>query len=399
MQDYPRPLTEEFVKRRNLAPGKYSDRDGLYLRVRKSGRKYWEHRFKVDGKLRTMGVGPYPVVSLDDARHKIRCNLVQVHEGKNPFPERRSAPVPTVDQLAATIVEQLSSGRRRPNTSKQWWSLFKRYVSPTIGRLVVCDVERRDLLRVLFPIWSEKRATAVKVRGFLNALFDHAVGAGYLDTSLMDKALADVLPRGRKKKTHFPAAPPAKVVAVLHAVERSNALTATKLSLRFQVLTAARLGEVRNARWSNTNREQRVWTVPADGMKAGEAHEVALSSQALDILDEAWLLGGANDLVFPSPTGSMLSNATHSKLVRELGFKWVPHGFRSSYRDWCAMNSVPREVAEAGLAHIVGNPVELAYARSRLLERRRPVMQAWADFLDESACALADVGENPEGSS
>ena len=395
MEDYPRPLTEQFVQRRDLAPGKYYDRDGLYLRVRKSGNKYWEHRIKSDGKLRTKGVGPYPVVSLDDARHRVRLNLVQVHEGKNLFLERRTAPVPTVDQLALTILEQLSSGRRRRNVSRQWRSMVRRHVSPIIGNLVVCDVERRDLLRVLSPIWSEKRATALKVRGFLTALFDHAVGAGYLDTSPVDKALADALPRGRKKKTHFPAAPPSKVVAVLHAVERSDAMTATKLSLRFQVLTASRLGEVRNARWSDINREQRVWAVPAERMKSSEAHKVALSLQVLGILDEAWLLGGANDLVFPSPTGGMLSDGTHSKLVRELGFRWVPHGFRSSFRDWCAMNSVPREVAEAGLAHPVGNLVERAYARSQLLDRRRPVMQAWADFLDESARPLTDPGAKP----
>ena len=395
MKCYSRPLTEEFVQRRDLEPGKYFDRDGLYLRVRKSGRKYWEHRFQADGKLRTKGLGPHPVVGLQDARHRVRLNLVQVHEGKDPFPERRTARVPTVDELAATIAEQLSSSRKRRNESNYWRSIVERYVSPIIGNLVVCDVERRDLLRVLAPIWSEKRATGLKVRGFLKELFDHAVGAGYLRTSPVDKVLADALPRGRKKKSHFPAAPPAKVVDVLHAVERSDAFTATKLSLRFQVLTASRLGEVRDARWLDIDREERVWALRADRMKSSEAHEVPLSLQALAVLDEARLLGGANDLVFPSPTGSVLSNATHSKLVRELGFKWVPHGFRSSFRDWCAMNSVPREVAEAGLAHPVGNLVERAYARSQLLDRRRPVMQAWADFLDESARPLTDPGAKP----
>ena len=204
MKDYPRPLTEEFVRRRNLPPGKYQDRDGLYLRVRKSGRKYWEHRFKVGGKLRTKGLGPHPVVGLEDARHRVRLHLVQVHEGKDPFAEGRATSVPTVDDVAAIVVDELASGRKRSNASSQLRSLYKRHVSPVIGKLVVCDVERRDLLTILSPIWSEKRATALKVHALLKALFNHAVGAGYIGTNPVDKALVDVLPRARKKKTHFP---------------------------------------------------------------------------------------------------------------------------------------------------------------------------------------------------
>ena len=392
MPGYPRPLTEEFVGRRDLAPGKYYDADGLYLRVRQSGGKYWEHRFRVDGRLRTKGLGPHPVVSVEEARHRVRLNLVRVHEGKNPFGERRSAPVPTVDELAATVLEQLSSGRRRKNAYGQLRSMFECHVSPVIGKLVVCDVERGDLLEVLAPIWSTKRATAIKVRALLKGLFDSAEGAGYVDRNPLDKVLADVLPRGRKKKSHYPAAPPPDVVVVLQGVDRSDAFPVTKLSLRFQVLTAARLGEVRGARWSDMDRDARAWAVPGDRMKSGEAHAVPLSSQCLALLDEAWALRGGNDLVFPAPRGGMLSDGTHSKLVRQLGFKWVPHGFRASFRTWCAMNKVPREVAEAGLAHVVGGLVERAYARSDLFNRRRPVMQAWADYLDASARAINDVG-------
>ena len=178
---------------------------------------------------------------------------------------------------------------------------------------------------------------------------------------------------------------------MLAAVERSDASAATKLSLRFQILTAVRLGEVRDARWLDIDFVKRVWTIPAHRMKADEEREVPLATQPLAILDEARLLGSANDLVFPSPRGGMLSNGTHSKLFRQLGFKWVPHGFCSTFRDWCAMNAVPREVAEACLAHKVGNAVEDAYARSALLERRRPVMQKWADYLDEAARAAAEI--------
>ena len=270
-----------------------------------------------------------------------------------------------------------------PAGVQKWFSVAIVRCEPARCRVRLPPFLALTYLGVLSPIWSEKRATALKAREFLRALFDHAKDAGYLSTNLVGKVLADALPRARKKQTHFPAAPPIKVVSVLHAVDRSDASAATKLSLRFQVLTDARLGEVRDARRSHIDRKQRVWAVPADRMKSGEAHAVPLSSQALAVLDEAWLLGGANDLVFPSLRGGMLSDGTHSKLVRQLGFDWVPHGFRTSFRTWCAMNKIPREVAEAGEAHVVGNLVERAYSRSDLFERRRPVMQAWADYLGE----------------
>ena len=391
MEDYPRPLTSDFVQRQDLPPGKYFDRDGLYLRVRTSGRKYWEHCLRVNGRRRTKGLGPFPVVTLEEAKHLARLNLVAVHEGTDPFAQGRTAPVPTVDELYPIVIDELSSKWRRPTEAKQWRRLFENHVCPRIGKRLVCDLKRRDLLKVLSSIWSTKHATALKVRVCLNALFDYAVDAGYLETNLVDDALIDALPKVPRNKSHLPAAPHAKIVTVLTAVERSDASAATKLSLRFQVLIAARLGEVRDARWSDIDFAKRVWAIPAHRMKADEEHTVPLPSQAFAILNKARLLGGANDLVFPSPRGGILSNGTHSKLVRELGFKWVPHGFRSSFRNWCAMSAVPREVAEACLAHNVGNEVEGAYARSSLLERRRPVMQKWADYLDEAARAITEV--------
>lgn len=391
MSEYPRPLTLDFVKRRDLRPGKYFDRDGLYLRVRRSGRKYWEHRFRVNGELRTKGLGPFPVVTLAAARHMARLNLVAVHEGNDPFPQTLAASVPTVAELYPVVIDERSSGWKRPREAKRWRGAFENHVCPKLGDRLVCDLERRDLLEVLAPIWSSKPTVAAKVRGCLSALFDHALDAGYLGANLVDDVLLEALPKVQSSKSHFAAVPPAKVADVIAFVECSGAMAATKLSLRFQILTAARLGEVRDARWRDVDVAKRVWTVSAEAMKAGEEHQVPLSSQSLAILDGARLLGGANDLVFPSRTGAKLSNTTHSKIIRAVGFTCVPHGFRSSFRDWCAMNAVPREVAEACLAHRVGNEVEGAYARSSLLERRRSVMQKWADYLDEQTPAVSEI--------
>ena len=385
MTTYPRPLTLTFIQSQPVPPGKYFDQDGLYLRVRRSGTKYWEHRVRVNGVLRTKGVGPYPVVSLKEARSQARRNLLLVEEGKDPFPKRLTAPVPTVAELVPEVIEKHRGNWSNPKEASRWFDLFNNHVLPHIGNRLVCDVERRDVMAVLSPIWNEKHATAVKVRRCLGELLEHAVASGYLADNPVDRVLCAVLRRGKTKKDHFPAAPYAHVAAVLDAVDRSGAMAATKHSLRFQVLTAARLGEVREARWSDIDFDKRVWTVPAERMKTRVEHGVPLSPQAIAVVEQARALGGANDLVFPSLGGAMLSNATHSKLLHELGFAWVPHGFRSSFRDWCGETGVAREVAEMCLAHAVGDPVEASYARSKLLERRRPIMEDWANYLDDRA--------------
>ena len=384
-----RCLTETFIRQGDLPPGKYSDGDGLSFRVRKSGTRYWQLRLRVNDRTRDFGLGGFPVVTLNEARNLVKRYQFLASEGKDPSP-RSSGLVPTVRELALVVVEDQTPHWKNPKAAERWLQIFENYISGPLGKRPVSDIRPSDVLRVLTPLWSDKHATAAKVRNCLRAILAKAVAGGYLDTNPAGKAISPVLVRGKKEESHFPAAPYDTVARVLHAVDRSGASLSTKLSLRFQVLTAARLGEVRAARWSEMDSENRMWIVPKDRMKTGVEHRVPLSPQAIAVLAEARVLVGAStDLVFPSPRGNMLSDATHSKLLRVLGFPWVPHGFRSSFCDWCGDNGIEHDLAQACLAHSNRDP----YFRSDIIERRRHVMESWANYLDETARALHDSDE------
>ena len=377
-------LTQAFILRSDLPPGKYSDGDGLYFRVRESGAKYWELRLRVKDRTRNFGLGPHPIVTLNEARDLNKRYQLLVSEGKDPSPGCLQH-VPTVEELALAFLRDQESHWKNPKQAKKWFRDYKNYISGPLGRRPVSHIVPRDVLKVLTPIWSDKHATAIKVRNCLNGIFNKAIAGGYLDTNPAGKAISPVLVRPKKEESHFPAAPYGAVARVLHAVDRSGASLSTKLSLRFQVLTVSRLGEVRGALWPETDLEARMWTVPVERMKAGYVHRVPLSHQAIAILALARdLVGAPTDFVFPSPRGAILSDATHSKLLRTLGIPWVPHGFRSSFCDWCDENGVDRELSQACLAHKVKDP----YFRSDILERRRALLESWANYLDETAALL-----------
>ena len=196
-------------------------------------------------------------------------------------------------------------------------------------------------------------------------------------------ALATVLPKTSRLKKHLKALHYSAVPNALRAVRASKASESSKLSLEYQVLTATRPGETRNARWADVDVDARVWTIPAERMKAEREHRVPLSGVALGVLAQAEALQDDSGLVFPSRSGRPLSDMTHLKLLRTLDIDAVPHGFRSSFRDWAAeCTDAPHAVMEAALAHVVGNSTEAAYFRSDLFEGRRTLMAQWAEYLD-----------------
>ena len=213
-----------------------------------------------------------------------------------------------------------------------------------------------------------------------------AIAAGHRADNPAADALTSALPKGGQMQMHQRALPHHQVADALATVRASNALASTKLAFEFLVLTAARSGEVRLMVWDEVDLDARLWTVPAQRMKAQREHRVPLCPRAADLLVEAAGFQ-ENELVFPSATGRPMSDATLSKLVRELGINAVPHGFRSSFRDWCGDTGQPREVAEAALAHTIRNRAEAAYARTDLLDRRRAVMEAWSAYLTVSPAA------------
>ena len=216
-------------------------------------------------------------------------------------------------------------------------------------------------MAVLLPIWTTKAETARRVRQRIGTVMKWAVAKGYRPDNPAGGAIGAALPKNGSTRQHFRALPHKEVAAALDAVRASNAWVLSKLAFEFLVLTAARSGEVRGARWEEMDFEHAPWSVPAERMKAARKHRVPLSPQAIGVLRRAEELSDGSGLVFPSPTGGVLSPSTLSKLVRELGISAVPHGFRTSFRVWCGDTGVAREVAEAALAHVVRDKVEAAY--------------------------------------
>ena len=246
-------------------------------------------------------------------------------------------------------------------------------------------ISTADVMEVLLPIWSTKRETARRVRQRIGAVMKWAVAQGYREDNPAGDAISAALPKNSVRRRHQRALPHAQVAEALGRVRASKAHRATALAFEFLVLTACRSGEVRGARWDEVDDAAATWTVPPERMKAKLEHRVPLSERAVAVLDDARELAERSGLVFPSPTGRVLSDSTLSKLLRELRIGAVPHGFRSSFRDWAAERTdVPREVCELALAHVNNDRVEAAYRRSDLFEKRRDLMAAWAAYVSAS---------------
>lgn len=253
----------------------------------------------------------------------------------------------------------------------------------TLLDMRVDEVTTVHALRTLTPIWQTKPEAARKLRQNLARVMDWAKANGHTtNENAFGSALGAVLPKRGNGTTHHRAVPYANVADAIETIRASKAGECTKLCLEFLVLTACRSGEVREATWDEIDFDNALWTIPAQRMKMSRDHRVPLSDRATAVLREADRLRDGTGLVFPSPRGKVLSDNTLSKLMRENGIDAVPHGFRSSFRDWAAeQTSTPHAVMEQALAHKVGSAVEQAYARSDLLERRRELMQQWADYL------------------
>ncbi len=257
----------------------------------------------------------------------------------------------------------------------------------------VSEISTADIMAVLQPIWGAKAVTARRVRQRIGAVMRWAIARGYRADNPAGDAVTAALPRNAAQPEHFRALPHNEVAAVLAKVRQSEAGPCARLSLEFLILTAARAGEVRHARWVEVDRAGRVWAIPASRMKASREHRVPLARRALEVLDEVRNLGDGSPLIFPSShTGRTLSSGVWWKLLRRLDLDCTVHGFRSSFRDWCGENGVPRELAEACLAHAIGNQAEAAYARSDLLERRRRVMEDWGQYANDDHLDPASAG-------
>ena len=375
-------LTAKFVAAIDR-PGKFYDGDaGLFVIVQAHAgrlRKSYAQRLTIDGRRVAIGLGSVKWTTPSEARAKAQANLKIARTGGDPRVGKSRVPS-FADAVEAVIALHAPTWKDRGKSEKQWRASMATYALPALGHKAVSAITASDVLAVVGPLWTSKRETGRRVRQRIAAIMKWSIAEGHRESNPVD-AIGAALPRNGSHKTHHRALPFDRVGGALAAVAASGAWWATKLAFRFLVLCAARSGEVRGMRWEEV--EADTWTVPGERMKVGgREHRVPLSPEALAVLTEAREHADGSGLVFPSITGRVMSDSTVSKLLKENQIGAVPHGFRSSFRDWAAeRTNVPREIAEHALAHVEGSASELAYRRTDYFDRRRDLMNQWAEFI------------------
>jgi integrase len=365
-------------------PGKYSDGGNLYLVVSETGSRKWVLRFTWRGRPKEMGLGSAAGVPLADARERAATARRKIAQGINPIDDRKSEDgIPTFGEMADDVREALSAGFRNEKHKAQWKSTLETYAAPLRAR-PVDTIGTDDVLAVLKTIWTSKAETASRVRGRIEKVLDAAKAKGFRqgeNPARWRGHLDHLLPRPSKLARGHHAAMPYEDVAAFIAELQTREATAA-LALELCILTAARSGEILGMQWSEVDFEKKVWTVPANRMKAGREHRVPLSSRAVDILDHI-KKARAGEFVFPGQAHNKpLSNMAMEMILRRMKIENATvHGFRSSFRDWAGnVSNFPRELIETALSHVIGDKAEQAYRRSDALEKRRKLMDAWAGY-------------------
>ncbi len=371
---------------------------GLAINVTKSGSRSWILRYQVGGKRRDKGLGGYPDVTLAQAKEAARAARAKIAHGIDPIEDGRAlrsqliasqVAAITFSQAAKQYIDTHESSWRNAKHTQQWRNTIQTYADPVIGRVLIRDVDLPQILKVLEPIWRTKTETASRLRGRMESILDWASARGFRTESnparwkgLLDKLLPS--PGKIAKADHHRALPYAEMPEFMKSLAEQQGIAPRALG--FAILTACRSGEVRGAKWSEIDMDNGVWTVPAIRMKAGKEHRVPLSAAAMAIV-KLQKESAFCDFVFPSSRssnkteGSPLSDMALLAVLRRMEVPAVPHGFRSTFRDWCAETTdYPREVAEMALAHTIGDKVEAAYRRGDLFDKRKQLMQEWADF-------------------
>ena len=372
-------------------PGMHADGGGLYLRVKATGAKAWVFIFQWHGARKEMGLGSVTSTPLATAREKAVGARLSVEEGINPI-EARKYPVQldpkTFGLVATELMDGLESGWRNAKHRQQWRNTLETYAKPLWNR-PVASIRLDDVLAVLQPIWSVKEETASRVRGRIERVLDAAKARGMISDPWANPArwkgnLSVLLPARKEKglRGHHAALPFDKIGAFMSRLRERPAIAARALELL--ILTAARTDEVRLARWSEFDLDRAVWAIPALRMKMKREHRVPLSQAAVDVLRLLRIANADQDaLVFPGQKpGRPMSNMAMEMLLRRLAARQCTvHGFRSTFRDWAGeCTEYPREIAEAALAHAVGNDTERAYRRGDSFAKRRDLMEGWANY-------------------
>lgn len=360
-------------------PGRHSDGGGLQLRIRPSGSKSWVFNYRENDRRRDYGLGGFDTLTLAQAREKAAACRAAVAEGHPPARAFTSTESVTFSEAAERYMKIREPDWRSEKTSYKWHMFLKRY-GRSLGPLYCKDIRREDVEAALKPHWTRINHSARYFRSMIEMVLDYATVKGWREgdnPARWKGNLAHVLARKKPPTKHNAAiaiADAPKLYQALMAETHSGARCAA-----FVLLTAARNGEARAASVEQMDFETNVWNVPGELMKRGLDHSVPLSRQAIELLKQQKV---KVSLYFPGHRAKVMSDNTVRKAIRAVGFEdATAHGLRSTFRDWCGESGVPRELAELALSHAIGNETERAYRRLTALERRRKVMQQWADFL------------------
>lgn len=359
----------------------------MYLVVGQTGAKSWIVRVQKDGKRRDIGLGSASKVPLKLARERASQIRSQIEAGIDPVLERRKAAgIPSFKEAAKLVHAEHRRGWKNGKHQAQWLSTLEAYAFPYFGDQAVSQIDTASVRDALAAIWLAKPETARRLRQRINAVVDWAVAKGYRESGLAMPVIDKALPKQRDRVSHFQAMPYAELPKFLAYLRRRNSVS--RLALEAVILTAARSGEVRLATWNEVDLEGRLWTIPAERMKAGREHVIPLSDEAVSVFERAKQFErGPKSFVFPGTLKDKpLSDMTLTKILRDQKRSETVHGFRSSFRDWVAeQTTYSPEIAEVALAHVNSNKTEAAYLRSDQREKRRNLMQDWAEFCLSSA--------------
>jgi integrase len=385
--------------------GKFAVGDiaGLLLFVKESGAKSWVLRTVIGNKRRSMGLGGYPEVSLAKARERARDAKELIGQGVDPIEKRKSIVealrasqsdfftfADAARQCHAKKVAEFKSAKH----AKQWISTLEKYAFPVIGRMAIDKIDLSNILDILQPIWKDKTETATRLRQRIEQVFNWAIISGYRrgDNPARWKGHLEALlplPNKIKKVRHMPALSWKDIGAFMVELRQREGIGAR--ALEFIILTACRSGEVRLATWNEIDLDAKIWTIPAEHTKTHKEHKVPLVGDAIELLRELPRFEGSK-FIFTAPRGGPLSDMSISAVCKRMKVDAVPHGFRSTFRDWAAENTnYPREVAEQALGHAISNAVEAAYRRGDLFSKRRRLMEAWAAYINKVQGTQATV--------
>lgn len=391
-----RLITDREVKSLMRKAGVTRVSPGLYLRVRESGAAYWMYRYSRSGSSHEISLGPTYSKTLAEARAEAEGLRVARYKGADPVRERRKDKGSTFAECASDYIEANRAGWKNEKHAGQWQATLDTYAAPIFGTRPISDIDTSLVLKVLEPIWTEKAETASRLRGRIEAVLDWATVKGYRsgeNPARWKGHLDKLLPKTGKiaKVRHHAALAYSQIGIFMAALGKQEGMGAR--ALEFAILTAARSGEVRGAKWNEIDREGQRWTIPAERMKAGKEHHVPLSDAAVELLDGLPRIEGT-ELIFPGTKGQALSDMTLTAVIRRMndikdkapawtdsaGETITAHGFRSTFRDWAGETTAhPREVIEHALAHQLKDKAEAAYQRGSLFERRRALMEDWGD--------------------